>query len=242
MAETGPAISLIFPLYKDEGTVRSMTEKAIKVLQDISSRYEIVMVNDGSPDRSGEIADQLALENKNVRVLHHSRNLGYGKALQTALENVGDVEWICMTDGDDQYDVRELYHFVTLLPRYDGLIAFRYCKIYSTWRIFLSFVYNILLRFLFRSHFRDISCGLKLFRKEVVKGVSITSSSPFIGAEITLKAMLQGYLIGEVGISTYPRGFGQSSSTSWHNIIATIRDMLRVRREVFVNKPRDKIL
>lgn len=236
-----PSISLVFPLYKDEGTVREMTEKARKVLSEISSRYEIIMVDDGSPDRSGEIADQLAREYPEVRAFHHPTNIGYGRALQTALKNVGDVEWVCMTDGDDQYDVRELYHLVTLLPRYDALITFRFCKIYSTWRIFLSSVYNLVLRLVFRSNYRDVSCGLKLFRKDVVQSLHIRSHSPFVGAEMTLKAMLKGYLIGEVGINTYPRLFGQSSSTSWANIRATVVDLIRIRREVFVNRPREHI-
>lgn len=236
-----PSISLVFPLYKDEGTVRQMTEKARAVLSEISSHYEIVMVDDGSPDKSGEIADQLAREYPEVRAFHHPRNIGYGKALQTALSNVGDVEWVCMVDGDDQYDVRELYHLVTLLPRYDVLITFRFCKIYSTWRIFLSFVYNWILRLAFRSNFRDVSCGLKLFRKQVIESLSISSNSPFVGAEMTLKAMLKGYMVGEVGINTYPRSFGQSSAASPANIRGTAVDLFRIRREVFVNTPRERI-
>src|SRR5690606_24869786 len=104
----------------------------------------------------------------------------------------------------------ELYHIAKLLPRYDMIISFRYAKIYSTWRLFISAVYNVLLRILFRSRFRDVSCGLKLIRRSVADDIEITSSSPFVGAEMALKAMLKGYSVGEVGISTYPRVFGVS--------------------------------
>jgi glycosyltransferase involved in cell wall biosynthesis len=233
-----PTISLFFPVYCDEATVRTVTEKARKVLGEVARAYEILIVDDGGPDRSGALADEMAARYPEVRVIHHPRTLGYGRALQSGLAAAGDFEWICFTDGDDQYDVRELYHMVRLLHRYDMLIGFRYSKVYSTWRMFLSAVYNQVLRHTFRSPFRDISCGLKLVRKSVVQDLTITSDSPFVGAEIVLKAMLRGYLIGEVGISTYPRRFGISTSTSLPNIAGTVEDLLRVRREVFSNRPR----
>ncbi len=233
-----PSILLFYPVYNDEGTVRRVTEKSLAVLAKVASDYEVVIVNDGSPDKSGEIADQLAREYPKVSVIHHPRNLGYGAALQSGFNHSRRYDWICFTDGDDQYDVNELEHMATLLHRYDMLITFRYEKIYSNWRLFVSALYNIVLRFLFRSPFRDISCGLKLVRCEVIDHVQVTATSPFVGAEITLKAMLKGYAIGEVGISTYPRDFGHSSATSWKNIFATIKDMMRVRSEIFTNRPR----
>ena len=173
-----------------------------------------------------------------MSVIHHKKNLGYGKALQAGFNYACDYEWVCFTDGDDEYDVGELRHMVNRLHRYDLLITFRYSKAYSTWRIFVSWVYNHVLRFLFRSKYHDISSGLKLIKREVLDDIEITSSSPFVGAEIVLKSMLKGYLVGEVGISTYPREFGLSTSTSWKNIFGTIRDMFRVHSEVFSNKPR----
>lgn len=235
-----PSILLFFPAYNDEGTIRIVTEKSLAVLAKVASDYKVLIVNDGSPDKSGEIADQLARENPKVSVVHHPRNLGYGAALQSGFNYSRDYDWICFTDGDDQYDVNELEHMATLLHRYDMLITFRYEKIYSTWRLFVSAFYNMTLRFLFRSPFRDISCGLKLVRCEVIDNVKVTASSPFVGAEVTLKAMLKGYVIGEVGISTYPRDFGRSTATSWKNIFATIKDMMRVHREIFTNRPRPK--
>lgn len=233
-----PNISLFFPIYNDEGTVRAVTEKAIRVLSELCGKFEIVIVNDGSPDRAGEIADQLAGEHPEVSVVHHERNMGYGRALQSGFARACRYEWICFTDGDDQYDVGELRNIVNLLPRYDMVITFRYCKIYSTWRMFLSWVYNHIVRWLFRSPFRDIGCGLKVVRREVIDHIEVKSDSPFVGAEIVHRAMLKGYIIGEVGISTYPRKLGQSTTTSWRNIIATIRDMLRFHEEIFSKRPR----
>ena len=97
-------------------------------------------------------------------MIHHSKNLGYGAAIRTGLANVR-YEWICFTDGDDEYDIYDLEKLIRLRHRYDLIITFRYAKLYSTFRIFVSWVYNRSLRALFKSRFRDISTGLRLIRR-----------------------------------------------------------------------------
>lgn len=225
-------ISLFFPVYRDEGTVRVVTEKALDLLSELGSDWEVIIVDDGSPDRSGAIADALAREHPQVRVIHHPRNLGYGAAVRSGLA-ASRHEYICFTDGDDQYEVSDFEKLLKLGDRYDLVITFRYKKIYSGIRIFISWVYNRLLRFLFRTPFRDVSTGLRMVRRCVSEDVDLESNSPFIGAELAIKSMLKGYRIGEVGIQTFPRGFGRSSSTSLKNIVGTIRDMWRTYRKIF---------
>lgn len=225
-------ISLFFPVYKDEQTVRVVADKALELLASLDGEHEVIVVDDGSPDRSGEIADQLAEERPCLRVIHHPSNLGYGAAVRSGLAACR-FEYICMTDGDDQYEVEDFRKLLRLIDRYDLIIAFRYKRIYSGWRIFVSWSYNALLRFLFRTPFRDVSTGLRVARKSVVDDITLRANSPFIGAELAIKAMLKGYRIGEVGIQTFPRRFGSGSTTTPSNILATIRDMWRTYREVF---------
>ena len=226
------SVSLFFPVYKDERTVRIVTQKARLLLASLGCAYEIVIVNDGSPDGSGAIADELAREHPEVRVVHHPRNLGYGAAVRSGIE-ASRYEIVCMTDGDDEYEVEDFRKLLKLRQHYDLVITFRYRKIYSSSRIFVSWVYNIVLRFLFRTPFRDVSTGLRLVRRAVLQDVELESTSPFIGAELAIKAMLKGYRVGEVGIQTFPRSFGRGSSTSIPNILATIADMWRIYRRVF---------
>lgn len=226
------SISLIFPVYKDELTVRVVAEKALRFLESAADDYEIIIIDDGSPDRSGEFADQLAREFSCIRVIHHETNRGYGAAIRSGL-SACNHEYICMIDGDDQYEVDDFRKLLKLVDYYDLIITFRYKKLYSNTRILISWVYNAVLRFLFRTPFRDVSTGIRIVRKMVVDDACLGSNSPFVGAELAIKAMLKGYRIGEVGIQTFPRQFGKGVSTSLKNIIATIREMMHAYRVIF---------
>jgi glycosyltransferase involved in cell wall biosynthesis len=158
--------------------------------------------------------------------------LGYGAALKSGFAS-SKYEWICFTDGDDEYDIADLRRLIVLRDFYDLIITFRYVKVYSGDRQLISWIYNGVLRYLFRTPYRDISTGLRLIRKSLIDQITCQSNSPFIGAELTIKAMLKGYRVGEVGIQTFPREFGKGASTSVHNILATIRDMRAVYQTIF---------
>ena len=231
-ATNKPNVSVFFPVYNDEHTVERVTRKALDVLSQIASEYEVLIVDDGTPCRAGEIADALARENPRVRVIHHQKNLGYGAAVRTGLANVR-YEWVCFTDGDDEYDIYDLQKLIRLKDYYDLIVTFRYTKMYSGFRVFISWAYNLSLRFLFKTRYRDISTGLRLIRRELIDELQLEANSPFIGAEITIKTMLKGFRVGEVGIQTFPREFGRGSTTSIRNLAATIKDMLAAHATIF---------
>lgn len=226
------SLTVFFPVYNDERTIERVTEKAIEVCEFLTDDWEIIIVNDGSPDRSGELADRLAATHERVRVVHHATNKGYGAAVRTGLAASRNA-WICFTDGDDEYDLHDLKKLWRLRSHYELIITFRFIRRYSGTRVIISRVYNAVLRRLFRTNYRDISTGLRLVHKPVVDRLNLTATSPFIGAEITIKTMLMGYPVGEVGIQTFPREFGRGSATSPTNIRKTIDDMLRTHRRIF---------
>jgi glycosyltransferase involved in cell wall biosynthesis len=227
-----PDISFFLPVYRDERTVRLVTEKAIELFEEIANRYEVVIVDDASPDNAGKIADQLAREYPQVKVVHHEVNRGYGAALKSGIANT-KYEWVCMVDGDNEYDILDLKRMLALRRHYGLIIGFRYKKLYSTKRIFISHVYNAVLRSLFDTRFRDVSTGIRVFHRSILGHIDLSSNSPFIGAEMAIKTMLSGTPVGEVGIQTFPREFGAGSAVSMKNIVLTIRDMLRIRKEIF---------
>jgi glycosyltransferase involved in cell wall biosynthesis len=219
-------ISFFCPAYHDEGNIERVITKAVDLFDRIAQDYEIVIVEDGSPDRTGEVADALSARYPKVRAIHHKVNRGYGEALRTGFAEAQKFEWVCFTDGDDQYDVRDLQKMIPFLATHDAVIAYREENANSWIRIVISVVYNIIVRTLFGVSFKDISCSLKIFRRSQIDRVRITSVSPFIDAEIVLKLHRLGCRIAEVGIQSHPRLYGKSTALHPLSFAKTIRDML----------------
>lgn len=215
----------MFPVYKDKKTVEFMIKKSIQVLKKLKRKYEIVVVDDGCPQNSGKLALKIAKKFANIKVFFHKKNLGYGAALKTGLKKCKN-DWIFMIDGDAEYDVKDLYRLLGAGKNYDLVITYRYKKKYNTYRIIISWVYNAILRLLFNIKFRDISTGSRLVSKKLIKRIKLKSNSPFMGAELAIKAGLAGYKVCEIGIHTYPTTFRSGSSVSLKNILLTLRDMI----------------
>ncbi len=221
------SLSIIFPLYKDRRTVRKMILKSTKLLKKIKKKSEIVVVDDGCPQKSGFLAMEISKNLKNVKVIFHKKNKGYGAAIKTGLRNC-KYEWIFQTDGDAEYDVNDLMKLLRKTKDSDLIVTYRLRKKYKTSRIFISWIYNVILRFLFKTKFKDISAGSRLIKKSVIKKINLISNSPFLGAELAIKSKYKGLKVSEVGIHTYPRTFGTGSSVSLINIFLTIKEMLKL--------------
>jgi len=226
-------LSICFPVYNDRNTIEIMVTKCIQLRDFLLLKdFEIVIVNDCSLDDSAKILNFIEKKYDFVKVIHHDKNMGYGFAVRNAINNA-KYEYILLTDGDNEYDIFDIIKFIKIIHRYDLIITFRYKKMYSNYRIFLSYFYNLICRFLYNHNFRDISTGLRLLRKSFVKDLELISTSPFLGAELVIKAMLSGHSIGEVGIQTFPRKFGSGAATSFKNILMTIKEMLLIRKIIF---------
>ena len=219
------SISLMFPLYNDKNTVELMIKKSSNILKKLKRKYEIIIVDDGCPQNSGKLAEKIAKKFSNVRIFFHKKNLGYGAALKTGLQKCKN-DWIFMVDGDAEYDVNDLPRLFRATKNCDLVITYRYKKKYNTYRIIISWVYNAILRLIFNIKFRDISTGSRLVSKKLIKNIKLRSNSPFVGAELAIKAGLAGYKVGEIGIHTYPRTFGSGSSVGLKNILLTLKDMV----------------
>lgn len=193
----------------------------------IKKKNEIIIVDDGCPQKSGFLAKQISKNMKNVRVIFHKKNKGYGAAIKTGLKNC-KYEWIFQTDGDAEYDVNDLLKLLKKTENSDLIVTYRLRKKYKTSRIFISWIYNVILRLLFKTKFKDISTGSRLIKKTLIKKINLISNSPFLGAELAIKSKYSGFKVSEVGIHTYPRTFGTGSSVSLKNIFLTIKEMLKL--------------
>ena len=192
------SISLMFPLYKDRSTVKLMIKKSVKVLKKLKKKYEIIIVDDGCPQNSGKLAKEISKKYSNVKVFFHKKNLGYGAALKTGFKKFKN-DWIFMIDGDNEYDVNDLFRLVKASENYDLVITYRYKKKYTTSRILISWIYNAILRLIFNLKFRDISTGSRFVSRKLVKRIKLRSNSPFVGAELAIKATRAGFKVNEKG-------------------------------------------
>jgi glycosyltransferase involved in cell wall biosynthesis len=218
------SISLIFPLYRDKYTVIKVINKSLKILKKLKIKYEIIIADDCCPEKSGLIALKYSKQNKKIKVIFHKKNYGYGSAIRSGFKN-SKYECIYAVDGDGEFGIA-LNDLPRILKKYsfnDLVITYRYKKIYKTSRIIISWFYNSLLRFLFHVNFKDISCGSRLVNKKILKKIKLTTNSPFIGAELAIKAKYLGYKVDEVGIHSFPSRFRAGSSIVLKNILITIR-------------------
>ena len=222
-----PSLSVFFPAYNDEGNIGKVAETAVTVLEALGADYEVIIVHDGSPDRTGEIADELARRHQKVRVIHHEKNLGYGAALKTGFTNARN-EYIFYTDGDNQFDVGEMKKFVPLvsLGLSDLVVGFRNRKQYSLYRKVTSFTYNLVLQVLFDLPYRDVDCAFKLVPKSLIDDMVISSVDAFIDAEILIRAQQRGYGITEIGVTHRARETGVSGVKTGV-ILGTIKEMIQ---------------
>jgi glycosyltransferase involved in cell wall biosynthesis len=229
------SLSLFFPAYYDEANIPKVVESALRVVGELGiDDYEVIIVEDGSPDRTGEVADELAARHPRVRVVHHPENLGYGMALRTGFREAAK-DYVFYTDGDNQFDLAELKKFVALTPYTDIVSGFRVKKQYSTYRKLTSFVYNLILRILFDINDRDVDCAFKLYPTTLFRRVELTSRDAFIDAEIAIKARLLGYVSTEVGVRHLPRMDGISTGARPSVIFRTLLEIYRYYRRYRVD-------
>jgi len=210
-------VSFFFPAYHDEATVEPLAKALDEVLGGLCEEHEIIVVEDGSPDASGAIADRVAAENPRVRVVHHPNNRGYGQAVLSGLR-AARLDWVGFVDGDMQYDVRELPRFFDEAKRGADVVVGRKTRRVEGWRrSSTSWAYNAAVRACFGLGLHDTDCGFKLMRRSFLADFEPSTHyhEAFLVVEALYKAKLRGARIVEVPVSHYPRVAGQSQSFNW---------------------------
>ncbi|PIP86870.1 cell wall biosynthesis glycosyltransferase [Candidatus Campbellbacteria bacterium CG22_combo_CG10-13_8_21_14_all_36_13] len=222
------SVSFFCPAYYDEKNLPVLIPKVHELLSSITDIFEIIIVEDGSPDRTGEVADDLAKHYSYTRVIHHIKNRGYGGALKTGfLESKYD--YVMYTDGDHQYDVFEFIPNLHLLDNADIISGYVTKKAVSFSRKFQSFCFNTLITILFLTYTKDINCSMKIYKRNVLDTIIIKSNSAFIDAEMILKAKKGGFVVSHFPVTHYIREQGLASGSKPSVIVHTIKDMFKYR-------------
>ena len=224
-----PSISFFCPAYYDEGNLPLLIPRVYQVLRKHTAEFEIVIINDGSPDRTGVVAEELAKKfAPKVKVIHHQKNLGYGAALKRGFQQAKKFDYVFYTDGDNQYDATELKKMMPFLKEYDAIVGYRTKRALSLTRKIQTLFFNRLVRWLFGIKIKDVNCSMKIISKEALKQINLTSDSSFIEAELLIKLKQKNFKIKEVEVSHFPRRFGKASGGNFKVIMKTIFEMIRL--------------
>ena len=231
-------LSFFFPAYNEERTVEALVREAQTKLPKYADDLEIVIVDDGSRDRTGEIADRLAAEDPSVRVVHHRPNRGYGGAVRSGL-SAATKRYVFFSDGDRQFDLDDLERLVPLLDRADVVVGYREKRADPAKRLVIAWVYNTLIRILFFAPFCDVDCAFKLFDRDVFTRVPLSrirSNGAFFSPELLLVLRAAGERIEQVGVRHFPRRYGEEKGATLIVVARAIRDLFRLRLRLWLGR------
>jgi len=226
-------ITAFFPTFNEESSLREVVEKAIGVLEKIAPKWEIIIVNDGSQDETGKIAEKLAKKDRRIKVVHHSQNRGYGAALKSGFYNA-KYEWIVFTDADGQFDFSQITKFIETQRKTgaDLVIGYYLKRKVSFLRVLGSkLLWEPAVFLLFGLKVKDIDCGFKLLKKEVIEKIPRLEAErgPFISSELLIKAKKLGFKIAEVEVHHYPRKAGRATGASLRVVLSGLVDLVKLR-------------
>lgn len=226
-----PSLTFFFPAYNEAANVEAAIREGLAKLPRYCDDLELIVIDDGSRDATGEIADRVAAEDGRVRVIHHRPNRGYGGAVRSGLTSA-TREFVFFTDGDLQFDLDDVARLIPHMATTDVVVGYREKRADPPKRLFIAWVYNLLIRILFASPFRDVDCAFKLFRRSVFERAPlelVRSNGAFFSAELLLVLRAAGVRIPQVGVRHFPRRAEEEKGATAKVVLRTIRDLLLLR-------------
>jgi glycosyltransferase involved in cell wall biosynthesis len=220
------SVSVIIPAYNDETTVGRLVEDTVCLLNEICTDFEVICVNDGSKDSTLEVLEDLAKRFPSVRVINHPVNKGFGYTIRE-LYHAGNKELVFSLPGDYQFAPKELLTMASGLRTHDFVIGHRVKRNDPPRRKMQSSIYNLMLRTFHGISFKDVN-SIKLFRREIIDRITLRSETPFVDAELCIRAHRAGYKVIEIPIEHLPRLSQGASGGKLSVIWETFSDLMRM--------------
>ncbi|MDQ2905164.1 MAG: glycosyltransferase family 2 protein [Chloroflexota bacterium] len=227
---TQHSLSVILPAHNEEAaiadTVREVTDTLSPWVQD----FEVIVVNDGSKDTTGEMVESMAAADPRVRVIHHPVNQGYGAALVSGFEAV-TKDLAFFMDSDGQFDIHDIEHFFPLIEKYDAVLGYRIAR-QDTWmRKLNAWGWKMLVRLVFGLRVRDVDCAFKLYRARFFHDHPLETRGAMINTEIIYKFTRAGYTYTQVGVRHLPRRSGRATGAKPAVIARAFRELFVYARK-----------
>jgi glycosyltransferase involved in cell wall biosynthesis len=224
-------LSIVLPAYNEEANVESAVGQVSAVAQQLGMDYEIILVNDGSADRTGEIGRELMGRVPHFRLVEHYPNRGYGGSLKAGFA-AATKDLIAFVPADNQFDFGEIHLLLDALDGADIVSGYRTKREDHFVRKLNALGWNTLVRVLFGYLCHDIDCGFKLFRREILDHVNLASDGAMIDTELLAGARARGFRIAEVPVTHLPRVGGEATGANFKVIARAFRDLARFRRQL----------
>jgi glycosyltransferase involved in cell wall biosynthesis len=225
------SISVVLPAYNEEEVIAQTVQAVDETMARLVDDFEIIVVNDGSRDRTGERLAELQRRYPRLQVVTHPQNRGYGSALASGF-SAASKDLIFLTDGDKQFDVAELADFLPLPPDVDLYVGFRQPRADPWIRRFYGWGWNELVALLFGRPARDVDCAFKLFRREVWERIGVRATGATFSAEFLVKAQRSGYRLVERPVRHYPRPAGSPTGARPSVIARAFKELFRLRLNI----------
>lgn len=229
------SISIVIPIFNEEGNIPLLREKLDAVLAGVPYRWECILVNDGSSDRSAALMDAIVAEDDRYVAIHFRRNFGQTAAMQAGFDAaVGDV--IVPMDGDLQNDPADIQRMLSKIEEgYDVVSGWRKKRQdKKIRRVWVSRIANRIISRISGVSLHDYGCSLKAYRKEVLKGVRLYGE---MHRFIPIYASWQGARVAEIEVDHHPRIHGKSSY-GLERVFKVILDLIVVKfLHVYASKP-----
>lgn len=219
------SVTFFCPAFNEEENLEVVIKSALSTLKDVSNCFEIIIIDNDSTDNTTQIAERLATEIPEVRVIHHEFNREYGGALKSGFKNAKN-KFVVYIDSDNQYDFGDFKKMIPYLVAYDIVVGYRKKRHDSKYRLFQSNIFNFCIRLLFNIKLRDINCSFKVYKREVLDNIDIYSNSTFIDAEMLINAKNKGYSIFEIPVQHFPRKAGKATGAKPYVVFLTIKEIL----------------
>jgi glycosyltransferase involved in cell wall biosynthesis len=215
----------VLPAYNEEGNIVKAVQSATKAVAAHTSEYEIIVVDDGSQDRTSEMVEAMVGEHARIRLVRHEANRGYGGALRSGFE-AATQEWIFLIASDNQYDPFEIDKLLSLADDADIVTGFRANRQDAPFRRFYGWAWNALVSVLFGYLSRDIDCAFKLFRRQILNEITLSSQGAMIDTQLLAGARKRGFRIRETAVTHLPRQAGHQTGGNVWVVLRALRDLV----------------
>jgi glycosyltransferase involved in cell wall biosynthesis len=229
-----PTISLVLPAYNEARNIEPMVAEATPVLEAVADDYEILVVDDGSADDTADVTRQVMERDPHVRLVQHPENRGFGAAVFSGFTHA-TKDWIFYTDADRQFVLGELAHFIPLMDEADLIAGYRAPRRDPFLRVLYGKGWSMLCTLVFGYTVRDVDCGFKLFRREIIEELAphISSRGATFSIEWLVRAKRAGYRFAELPVTHRPRTAGSQTGANLDVIVRAFRELYRFRRELW---------